>query len=57
MEQFKTLAELMAWAKKEYPGRSFSVRHLEKDLWMIVVKGQDPDGRNRVLRQVVYIRR
>jgi len=57
MEQFKTLAELMAWAKREYPGRSFSVKHLEKDLWMIVVKGQDADGRKKVLRQVVYVKK
>lgn len=48
---FQMMAEVHAWAKQEFPGRSFSVKHLEGSRYVVVVK-----GKGRVQRQVVYVK-
>lgn len=49
---FKTMAEVMSWAREQFPGSSFSVQHLEADRYVVIVKGNG----KVIQRQVVYVR-
>lgn len=51
---FDDLNEAMNWAKKEYPGCSFSVREQSDGPTIISIKGKK-DG--KPIRTVVYARR
>ena len=48
---FQTMAEVHAWAKQEFPGRSFSLEHIEGSRYVVVVK-----GKGKIQRQVVYVK-
>ena len=46
-----SLAEIIKWAKANFPGRSFEVSHLEANRYVVVVKGE-----GKVLREVLYVK-
>ena len=48
---FKDMAEVLAWTKSQFPGQSFSLKHLEENRYMVIVK-----GKNEIQRQVVYVK-
>ena len=48
---FRTMAEVQAWAKQEFPGRSFSLEHIEGTRYVLVVK-----GKGKIQREVVYVK-
>ena len=47
---FKKMSEILPWAKKQFPGRSFNLQHREGNQYAIVVK-----RRGKMPRQVVYV--
>ena len=49
-EPFRDLSEAFAWAKKNYPGCSFSVREQPDGPTIVSVKGE-----GGALRTVVYV--
>lgn len=51
---FENLKEAIKWAKKEYPGCSFSVKEQEDGPTIISIKGKKD---NKEIRTVVYARR
>lgn len=51
--KFKKLSEVLTWAKENYPGCSLSVKQMEENLFIVVVKRKD----GAVLKEVVYVRK
>lgn len=48
---FNNFAEIMTWAKGQFPGCSLSVEHLEGDRYVVIVK-----GKGKIQREVIYVK-
>jgi hypothetical protein len=48
---FKDTAEVFAWAKTQFPQRSFTLQHIENDRYLLTIK-----GKGKVQKEVVYVK-